>query len=116
MSNTPLTEALASLISLKENLPSLVKEIYIYNYHSILSDLEAASGFDLTKYRILPDHLKQKGPIEPWRPLRRQGAQRKSEPPETYCPRPYFLMQIDAVLLLFTYPEEKRPIGFRPPQ
>jgi len=119
---TKLTEAYARLHILKQDLANYgeIEQTYINMYHAALYDLQTASGYDLSRYKIPDTEIHQQ--VTGWE--QRHTRRTRFENVPTYsdkyvCDATYFLVQVNTVLLLFQleiqHPEQ-RPIGFRPPQ
>lgn len=98
MSEHELKIALSRLSGLKSNFPKgndadadLVSEL-----HSIISDLEAATGVELGKFRI-PDAW-----FKPQLFSQDIEAGENTYTPESYCVYEKFMMRVDALLSYFT--------------
>ena len=122
MDQTKLTEAYVRLHILKQDLADYgeIEQKYVQMYHEALSDLQNASGYDLSRYTIPASEIHQQ--VTGWtqhRPARMRFENVPTYSDKLVCDATYFLVQINTVLMFFNlelqHPDQ-RPIGFRPPQ
>ncbi|MBI2818975.1 MAG: hypothetical protein HYX73_03265 [Acidobacteria bacterium] len=106
-----LVEAYSRLKALKGNLPSLVDEIYVIEYHEILAMLEELSGVDLKNFRVPASQIRPR--LVSGNLL--TGEQRFSN--GKYVQHSFLMMRIDGVLNMFEIlsSQPKTTIGFTPP-
>ena len=95
-------QALSIITSLKQNLPTtnpyVVEEKFAREFNLCLGDLEKASGYDLSRYKISEDEMKLEMAYN------NNGR---------YCDRALLLTKINAILLFFRIEPEELKIGFR---
>lgn len=87
--------ARARFDALRRNKPSWIKRPEVDEYHLILRVLEAASGVDLSAFRIPDSELKPRVSGISLATRRRPGATRYSD--ERYCDDGFFSRRIDGL-------------------
>jgi hypothetical protein len=89
--------AWAQLDAFQKNLPSLVEEKHVAEFHDILKLLDEATGEDISAFRIPDEEVKPRitGILRPAFSGRRPGHTSYSD--KKYCDRNLMLRKIDAV-------------------
>jgi len=89
--NDEIIRSFNRLKGLKDNLPGIVKNSYVGEYHEILTKIESSGSLKLDEFKIPSSE------VEPHTLGRdREGNRRYSE--NKYCDRSFFLCKLDALL------------------
>lgn len=116
MNGSQLLEAYSRLKSLRQNVPENdVHEKFVAEYHQILALLEQASGANLENFRLPAGEIRRVVVSGNFLTGEKHYSQ------DLYCDHNFFVMKVDAVLMMFEVmltvgPGSKSPIGFKPPK
>jgi hypothetical protein len=113
MEQDQLIRTYVRLSALMKNLESKgsIKETYVSEYHSIVTQLEAG-GWEIEEFKIPETVLHQR--VTSWNPLSGHKTLSKNR----FVAGAFFMSKLDAILGYFdllTEPEEKKHIGFSAP-
>jgi len=111
MDSSVLREALARLVSLRQNLPEQPLAVrYVNEFHEIVDLLARATGGDLRRLRIAATELQPVVVAESYIGDPTEYSR------ESYCDYALFRMRVDALLMMFEMETGSRPspIGFKP--
>jgi len=108
---TLLDTHFALLNGLKSNLPKgpHVHQTFVNEYCALLRNIEQETRYDLKQFDIPPEQV---GPV-----MRSSNyvTGQKTYSTDKYCSRAYFMMKLDALLLLFQIRSSDTEIGFKTP-
>lgn len=90
--------AYAQLDALRRNIPSLLNESRVNDYHSIVDALQHSSGDDFSNFRIRPEEMKPKV-ISARRRGYSGGPGHVTYSDKNYCDRGVFARQVEALWL-----------------